>query len=170
MAEYKPTSSEDSSQEENIKSNKVEKKSKKGCLLGCIGSTAFLAIISALIAPQFVDVRPKAKVAYLLNSMIDIVKTCAVREAEGLSTGFSDIQYLIDEYKNGGGTRAFTIDPNVGDDSCFNLVGNPKYEWGGSGEENKFTWFSINLDPNTGLVTKKCGNPSALRCKEGNTW
>ena len=98
--------------------------------MGCIGSTAFLAIISALIAPQFVDVRPNAKVAYLLNSMIDIVKTCAVREAEGLSTGFSDIQYLIDEYKNGGGTRAFTIDPNLGDGSCFNLVCNPKYRWG----------------------------------------
>ena len=30
MAEYKPTSSEESSQEENIESNKVEKNLKKG--------------------------------------------------------------------------------------------------------------------------------------------
>ena len=168
MAEHKPTSSEESL-EENIESSKVEKKSKKGCLLGCIGSTAFLAIISALIAPHFINVKPNAKVSYLLNTMIYIVKTCAVREGEGLSTGFSDIQYLIDEYNNGG-TRAFTIDPNVGDDSCFNLVGSPKYELNSSNGENKFTWFSINIDPNTGLVTKKCGNPSALQCKKGNTW
>ena len=170
MAEYKPTTSEESSQEENIESSKVKKKSKKGCLLGCIGATAFLAIISALIVPQFVNVKPNAKVSYLLNTMIYIVKTCAIREGEGLSTGFSDIQYLIDEYNNRAGTRAFTIDPYVGDDSCFNLVGNPKYEWNFSDGENKFTWFSINIDPNTGLVTKKCGNPSALQCKKGNTW
>ena len=167
MAQYKPTSSEESL-EENIESSKVEKKSKKGCLLGCIGSTAFLAIISALIAPQFVNVKPNAKVSYLLNTMIYIVKTCAVREGEGLSTGFSDIQYLIDEYNNR--TRAFTINPYVGNDSCFNLVGYPKYEQNFSNGENKFTWFSINIDPNTGLVTKKCGNPSALQCKKGNTW
>ena len=170
MAEYKPTTSEESSQEEIIESSKVKKKSKKGCLLGCIGSTAFLAIISALIVPQFVNVKPNAKVSYLLNTMIYIVKTCAVREGEGLSTGFSDIQYLIDEYNNSGGTRAFTIDPNVGDDSCFNLVGNPKFAWNDSYSENKFTWFSISIDPNTGLFTKKCGSPLALQCNEGNTW
>ncbi len=169
MAEYKPTTSEESSQEENIESSNVEKKSKKGCLLGCIGSTAFLAIISALIVPQFANVKPNAKVSYLLNTMIYIVKTCAVRESEGLSTGFLDIQYLIDEYNNGG-TRAFTIIPNVGDDSCFNLVGNPKFAWNDSYAENKFTWFSISIDPNTGLFTKKCGNPLALRCNKGNTW
>ena len=54
--------------------------------------------------------------------------------------------------------------------SCFNLVGKTEREWGGSDKENKYTWFSINVDPNTGLVTKKCGNPSALQCKKGNTW
>ena len=61
MAEHKPTSSEESL-EENIESSKVEKKSKKGCLLGCIGSTALLAIISALIAPAFVNVKPNAEI------------------------------------------------------------------------------------------------------------
>ena len=167
MAEYKPTSSEESL-EENIESSKVEKKSKKGCLLGCIGSTAFLAIISSLVIPQFTYIKPNAEIGAVLNTMVNIVKTCVVRESEGLSTEFSDIQYLLDEYNRY--TKAFKIEPYGDSNSCFNLVGNPKYEWGGSDEENKFTWFSINVDPNTGLVTKKCGNPSALQCKKGNTW
>ena len=166
MAEYKPTSSEESSQEENIESNKVEKKSKKGCLLGCIGSTAFLTILSALIIPQFANVKFNARIDYVQHTMINIVKTCIIRKNKGLSTKFLDIQYLIDEYNNSGGTRAYKINPHEGVDSCFNLVANHKY-----GEvENKYTWFSINVDPNTGFVSKKCGNPSALQCKKGNTW
>ena len=168
MAEYKSTTSEESSKEDNVESNKAEKKSKKGCLLGCIGSTAFLAIISSLIIPQFVYIKPNAEIGAVLNTMVNIVKTCIVRESEGLSTEFSDIQYLLDEYNRY--TKAYKIEPYGDVNSCFNLVGNPKYEWGGSGEENKYTWFSINVDPNTGLVTKKCGNPSALQCKKGNTW
>ena len=168
MAEYKSTTSEESSQEDNVESNKAEKKSKKGCLLGCIGSTAFLVIISSLMIPQVVYIKPNAQIGAVLNTMVNIVKTCIVRESEGLSTEFSDIQYLLDEYNRY--TKAYKIEPYGDVNSCFNLVGNPKYEWGGSGEENKYTWFSINVDPNTGLVTKKCGNPSALQCKKGNTW
>ena len=95
MAEYKPKSSEESSQEENIESNKVEKKSKKGCLLGCIGSTAFLTIISALIIPQFANVKFNARIDYVQQTMVNIVKTCIIRESKGLSTKFLDIQYLI---------------------------------------------------------------------------
>ena len=168
MAEYKSTTSEESSKEDNVESNKAEKKSKKGCLLGCIGSTAFLAIISSLIIPQFAYIKPNAEIGAVLNTMVNIVKTCIVRESEGLSTEFSDIQYLLDEYNRY--TKAYKIEPYGDVNSCFNLVGKTEREWGGSDEENKYTWFSINVDPNTGLVTKKCGNPSALQCKKGNSW
>ena len=121
MAEYKSTTSEESSQEDNVESNKVEKKSKKGCLLGCIGSTAFLAIISSLIIPQFAYIKPNAEIGAVLNTMVNIVKTCIVRESEGLSTEFSDIQYLLDEFNRY--TKAYKIEPCGEGNSCFNLVG-----------------------------------------------
>ena len=167
MAEYKTTTSEESLQVENMESQKVEKKFIKGCLFGCIGSTALLAIISSLIIPQFVYVKPNAEIGAVLNTMVNIAKTCVDRESEGLSTEFSDIRYLLDEYNRH--TKAYKIEPYGVGNSCFNLVGKTEREWGGSDEENKYTWFSINVDPNTGLVTKKCGNSSALQCKKGNT-
>tara|TARA_Y100001978_G_C23524899_1_gene352099 strand:- start:186 stop:464 length:279 start_codon:yes stop_codon:yes gene_type:complete len=92
------------------------------------------------------------------------VKTCLVRKSEGLSTEFSEIQYLADEYNNNRYTRLYKIEPYGDGNSCFNLVGKTEIE------SRKYTWFLINADPNTGLVTKKCGNPSALLCKKGNSW
>ena len=168
MAEEKPTSSEESSQEEKIESNKVEKKSKKGCLLGCIGSTAFLTILSALIIPQISYLNPKAEIALVRNTMVNIVKTCAVRDSEGLSTAFSDIQYLIDEYN--GFTRAYKIEPYQEGDSCFKLIGSLNgYKFSFDTLE-KMTWFTINYDPETGVLTKKCKDSSKLGCRKGNTW
>ena len=168
MAEYKPTSSEESSQEENIKSNKVEKKSKIGCLLGCIGSTAFLAIISALIIPEIVYVQPKAEIAGVQNTMLNIVRTCAARDSEGLSTKFSDIKYLIDEYN--GFLRAYKIEPYEGGDSCFELIASLNgYKFSFDTLE-RMTWFTFIYDPETGVKTKKCKDPSRIGCKKGNTW
>ena len=164
MAEYKPTSSEDSSQEENIKSNKVEKKSKKGCLLGCIGSTSFLAIISALIIPSFTNLMPKAQTAFIKNTLVDIVKTCFYRRGESLLTDFSDIQYLIDEYISSGDPY-FDIQ-QFNSDNCFNLVAYPPQR----NDDQLRTWFSISFDPETGEGKKKCGDSSKIGCKKGNSW
>ncbi len=168
MAEDKPTSSEESSQEENIESYKVEKKSKKGCLLGCIGSTAFFAIVSALIVPKFSNVKPEAEIAGVLNTMVNIVKTCAIRDSEGLSTKFSDIQYLIDEYNRF--TKAYKIEPYEGGDSCFDLIGSVKGDKFSFDTLEKMTWFTINYDPETGVLTRKCKDSSKLGCRKGNTW
>ena len=51
MAEYKPTSSEESSSEEKIFEKGWLEITKKECLFGCIGLPVFLAIISAIIVP-----------------------------------------------------------------------------------------------------------------------
>ena len=130
MANYKSANSEESSQEENIESNKAEKKSKKGCLLGCIGSTAFLSILSALIIPQFATVKFKAPIIALQYTMVNIMKTCLVRKSEGLSTEFSEIQYLADEHNNNRHSRLYKIEPYGDGNSCFNLVGKTEREWG----------------------------------------
>ena len=51
MAEYKPTSSEESSSEEKIFEKGWLEITKKECLFGCIGLPVFSAIISAIIVP-----------------------------------------------------------------------------------------------------------------------
>ena len=51
MAEYKSTSSEESSSEEKIFEKGWLEITKKECLFGCIGLPVFLAIISAIIVP-----------------------------------------------------------------------------------------------------------------------
>ena len=164
MAEYKPTSSEESLSEENIESQKGEKKINKGCLLGCIGLPSFLVILTALIAPSFTNMMPKAETIFIKNTLVDIVKTCINRRIEGLSTEFSDIQYLIDEYKSSG--KGFTINPYEDDNTCFNLVAYPLQ---GNGDPLR-TWFSISSDFETGEVTKNCGDSSKIYCKKGNSW
>ena len=168
MAEYKPTSSEESQTEENIESQKRKKKINKGCLFGCIGLPAFFAIVSALITPYFVNTQPEAEIALVQNTMLNIVKTCAVRDYEGLSTKFSDIQYLIDEYN--GFKRAYKIEPYEGGDSCFELIASLNgYKFSFDTLE-RMTWFTFIYDPETGVKTKKCKDPSRIGCKKGNTW
>ena len=51
MAEYKPTSTEESSSEEKIFEKGWLEINKNQCLFGCIGLPVFLAIISAIIVP-----------------------------------------------------------------------------------------------------------------------
>tara|TARA_Y100000739_G_C20442937_1_gene388733 strand:+ start:169 stop:675 length:507 start_codon:yes stop_codon:yes gene_type:complete len=168
MAEYKPTSSEDSLSEENIESQKGEKKINEGCLFGCIGLPAFFVIVSALIPPYFVNTRPKAEIAGVHNTMLNIVRTCAGRDSEGLSTKFSDIQYLIDEYN--AFKRAYKIEPYEDGDSCFELIASLNgYKFSFDTLE-RMTWFTFIYDPETGVKTKKCKDPSRIGCKKGNTW
>ena len=33
-----------------------------------------------------------------------------------------------------------------------------------------YTWFEIDYDPETGIVSKTCGDASKSGCEEGNTW
>ena len=93
MAEYKPTTSEESSQEENIESSKLEKKSKKGCI-GCLGFTALIAILSAVLITPLDDYSTKSKTNFIKNTIINIFDECTLKSKEGLSTRFSDT--LID--------------------------------------------------------------------------
>ena len=100
MAEYKPTTSEESSQEENIESSKVEKKYKKGCLLGCIGLPAFLAIISALIVPNLnIGLWPmSANSSRAKNVLVIAMKNCNIKFFEGIDKPtFEDIGCLFAE-------------------------------------------------------------------------
>ena len=149
MEEYTSTSSQQSLSEENIESQKGEKKINKGCLFGCISFPAFLSIISALIVPLFQNLMPKAQTAFIKNTLVDIVKTCLYRRGEGLSTDLSDIQYLIDAYISSGDPD-FDIQ-QCNSDNCFNLVAYLLQR----NDDRLRTWFSISFNPETGEETKK---------------
>ena len=163
MAEYKPTTSEESSQEENIESSKLEKKSKKGCI-GCLGFTALIAILSAVLITPFDDYSTKSKTNFIKNTIINIFDECTFRSKEGLSTRFSDINSLIDGSVGAIQAPDFQIEV-FGADTCFNIIAYPPDE-----DANEITWFSIKLDPETRLIKRNCGDPSKFGCDEGNTW
>ena len=163
MVEYRPTTSEESSQEENIEFSKLEKKSKKGCI-GCLGFTALIAILSAVLIPTFDDYSTKSKTNFIKNTIINIFDECTSRSKEGLSTRFLDINSLIDGSVGAIQAPDFQIEV-FGADTCFNIIAYPPDE-----DANEITWFSIKLDPETRLIKRNCGDPSKFGCDEGNTW
>ena len=86
-----------------------------------------------------------------------------MRSNEGLSKGFSDVQDLIDEYINSFRPN-FDIE-QLNSDDCFNLIAYPPYSY-----SEKLTWFSINIDPESGLIRRNCGDSSKIGCMKGNAW
>ena len=143
--------------------DKKNKKVNKGCLFGCVGFPAIAAILIAIFIPSFTDMMPKAVTSGIKNNLTKIVKKCFLRSNEGLSTGFSDVQDLIDEYINSFGPN-FDID-QLNSDDCFNLIAYPPYSY-----NEKLTWFSINIDPESGLIRRNCGDSSKIGCMKGNAW
>ena len=170
MAEYKPTSSEESSTEDNIESQKVKNKVNKGCLLGCFGSS-FLAIIASIfVIPMFNGVQQRAKISYAQNTLVNIVKECIIRSSQDLSTNFIDIK-LIGEYNKN--SNIYVIESLEGD-SCFQVIANLKY---GSEYQKKYliesgyTNFAIIYSPESNLIFKSCEDPSKYGCtKRASTY
>ena len=134
MTEYKPTISEESSQEENIESSKLEKKSKKGCI-GCLGFTTLIAILSAVLITPLDDYSTKSKTNFIKNTIINIFDECTLRSKEGLSTRFSDINSLIDGSVGAIQAPDYQIEA-IGADTCFNIIVYPPEE-----DANEITWF-----------------------------
>ena len=139
-------------------------KGNKGCLWGCLGSLIIGTIFSAILIPQFTDLMPKNETAYAKNTMITILKECINRSNKDLSTNFEDIKFLIDAYHEST-NRAFDIQPLEGG-NCFNLIAYPPLRE----RDPSRTWFSINYDPKSGVISKTCGDTSKVGCKKDNNW
>ena len=81
-------------------------------------------------------------------------------ERANQTTNFSDSDSFSNKFINYdyGGFKIEPIDPK----SCYGAKAVSKNE--------TYTWFEIEMDEDTGVVTKTCGDSSKTGCEEGNKW
>ena len=142
---------------------KSPEKQNKGCI-GCLGFTALAAILLAFVPLFDAEISTKSKISFIKNTITNIVNECTNRSIDGLSTRFSDINSLIDTSVGAIQSPGFQIE-ELDSDTCFNIIAYPPDK-----DSNEITWFSIKLDPKTGLITRKCGDSSKFGCEKGRTW
>ena len=114
-----------------------------------------LLILIAIAIPSFVGIKTTPYASVAKNVLANGLKECAVREAEGETTRFGDVQSFQGNYTQ---FKIESLDPN----SCFKAKAVPT--------NNQNTWFQIDLNMETGGVAKTCGDSSKSGCEEGNTW
>ena len=114
-----------------------------------------IALISAIITPLFFVVRSPNYTSAVKNALVNGIKECMVKERVNESTNFLDAISFSGNYTK---FKIEPLDPN----SC--------YEAKAVSTNDKFTWFEIDYDPETGKVSKTCGDSSKPGCEKGNTW
>lgn len=80
---------------------------------------------------------------------------CISRKNNNERINFSDINLFKSKFKK---FKIQSINPST----CFKVKAIPK--------NRKETWFEIDYDPETGKVSKTCGDSSKPGCEEGNIW
>ena len=92
------------------------------------------------------------------NSLVNGIKECVVNQADDKPTTFKDARTFSDGYST---LKLFDIKP-IDPNTCFKAKAIPKHSHN--------TWFEIDLNNETGEVSKTCGDSSKPGCDEGNTW
>ena len=115
-------------------------------------SIAFVIAYGSIRCPDYSD--------SIKNTLILGIKECVIRDADNQTTNFSDSDSFSNKYNNYdyGGFEIEPIDPK----NCYAAKVVSKNE--------TYTWFEIEMDEDTGVATKTCGDSSKPGCKEGNTW
>ena len=94
------------------------------------------------------------------NVLVNGIKECIIRDVDNQTTRFGDVQSFSTNYSNNYSKfKIESLDPN----SCYKAKALPT-----KGTDN--TWFEIDLNNETGEVSKTCGDSSKPGCEEGNTW
>ena len=150
--------------ENYLKSKKVKKAltTKPGeegfSLVELVVVIAVLAILSAVAIPAFTNVQANARASAVQNGMVNGLKECAVRDAEGDTTAWADAA----SFASASAFRGFSIraltGTNQGNNSCFAVeaISDP------SGQNSN---FSVYLDDSTGAAVKRCTLPAKPGCK-----
>ena len=150
-----------------LKSKRVQKalRTKPGeegfSLVELVVVIAVLAILSAVAIPAFTNVQANARASAVQNGLVNALKECAVRDAEGDTTVWASVA----SNANTTAFRGFTIraltGTNQGNDSCFatEAISNP------AGQNSN---FSVYLDANTGAAVKRCTVPAKPGCQTVN--
>ncbi len=130
-----------------------------GC--GIILAIPGVLFLSIIIIPIFIPFFSSINEAKLLasaseakNVLVNRIKECLVSNKEKDSSLLLDASSTLNsEYFN-----LETTDEN----SCYKAKAVPT--------NDKNTWFEIDLNNETGEVSKTCGDSSKPGCKKGNTW
>ena len=122
---------------------------------------AVLAILSAVAIPAFTNVQANARASAVQNGLVNSLKECAVREAEGLSTAWGDVASNANPKAFRGFIISKLTSTNQGSDSCFatQAVSDP------NGQNSN---FSVYLDANTGAAVKSCTIDTKPGCQTVN--
>ena len=113
------------------------------------------AVVSAVLLPAFQSPRSYNYTTAVKNGLANGVKECIVLNADNQTTRFSDVQSFQGNYSQ---FKIESLDPN----SCYKAKAVP------TNDQN--TWFEIDLNNETGDVSKTCGDSSKPGCNKGNTW
>ena len=113
----------------------------------------FISLIAISLSLNPVRTTPYA--SSVKNGLVNGVKECVVREFDNQTTRFGDVPSFSGKYSK---FKIESLDPN----SCYKAKAVPT--------NNQHTWFEIEMDEDTGAVTKTCGDSSKQGCEEGNTW
>ena len=114
-----------------------------------------LLILIAIAIPAFVGIKTYPSASAVKNGLANGVKECVVKNFDKQTTRFSDAQSFQGNYTQ---FKIQSLDPN----SCYKAKAVP------TNDQN--TWFKIELNNETGKVSKTCGDSSKPGCEEGNTW
>jgi len=165
-------------------------------LIELVVVVAILAILAAVALPNFLGAAKDAQVAGAKNTLANVIKECAVKDAQGGGgtiggTGGQGAPAAGDRRGNpitslSGSINGYTL--SVPDGTAINLMtsngANPitmnTTDWDTScysveaiSADDSLYNYRVVLDPNTGVVTKTCGggaNSYGVGCNANNTW
>jgi len=146
-----------------LNTNKVKKilSTKPGeegfSLIELVVVIAVLAILSAVAIPAFQGVQANGKASAVKNALVNGVKECSVRDADGAGTEFDKAQSFQ------GKLTGYTIGKNASKDSCFEAVGTAT-------DSTNYANFIIALNPTTGVTTKTCTSAGKPGCPTSLSW
>jgi len=124
----------------------------KRLILPLVLTTVALIFLSSLFNT---DMSKYKKSLEMKNVLTNGIKECAVRKYNKQTTKFGDVTSFSGNYK-----YKFKVQP-IDSNSCFKAKAIP--------EDNRETWFEININEETGKV-RTCGDSSKPGCDKGNTW
>ena len=121
---------------------------------------AVLAILSAVAIPSFTNVQANARASAVQNGLVNGIKECFVKQAEGGTTAFNDAQ----SFKTTTAFRGFVLktrpgaNPPLGGDTCFAALAD-------ADNNNNDSDFTIYMDAN-GVAVKTCSHGALAGCKK----
>jgi len=116
---------------------------------------AVLAILSAVAIPSFTNVQANARASAVQNGLVNGIKECFVREAEGETTAWADVA----TFKSTKAFRGFEL-KSIDATSCFSA----KAESEKKGANKLNSDFTITID-NDGIAQKTCSDSTKAGCK-----